>query len=520
MPERLTAGARAPQPSPEAIASLVADGHPDLLTILDALPVLISYIDTDTRYRFVNLAYERWFGVPRENYHGRTLREMIGDEAYQRVRPMVDAALQGKGSCYEDVLHYKSGDTYHVRIQYLPDLSPGGTPRGYVALVEDVSDLKAASAALQLNEQRARLAVEAGRVGLWDWNVNTNRISWSDITYAIHGLRPGEFDGTYEGFRALVHPDDRAMVEAQLGRALAGEGGYEVEFRTIRPGGEVRWLSTRAQLIFDAQGNPQHMFGAVTDMTERITQERSLQAAVIHLQRANEDLEQFAYAAAHDLQEPLRMVSLYSELLSKRVEQQLDPESRRYLRMATEGAGRMRLLIEDLLAYTRAVGIEQEAPAPTDTLALLQEVLRTLHPTIMALGARVSADPLPKIPVHPQRLIQVFQNLIGNALKYRSERQIEVHIGAERHGAWWRFSVRDNGQGIEPEYHERVFGVFKRLHGREVPGTGIGLAICRRVIEGYGGKIWVESAGRNAGSTFFFTLPASPESQPKGLVAE
>jgi PAS domain S-box-containing protein len=224
------------------------------------------------------------------------------------------------------------------------------------------------------------------------------------------------------------------------------------------------------------------------------------------LRRSNDDLNQFAYAASHDLQEPLRMVALYSQIIQKRYAEKLDSEAQQLFGFVLGGARRMEMLLKDLLAYSQT-GSSSEGPAePVDCEKAIQKVMLNLQATIEQNGASVTWDALPTLHAHEIRLVQLLQNLIGNAVKYRSEEQPRIHVSVERRAEDWLFSVKDNGIGIEPEYAQQVFGIFKRLHGQSYEGTGIGLAICQRIVERYGGRIWVESKP-GAGSVFCFTIP-------------
>lgn len=225
------------------------------------------------------------------------------------------------------------------------------------------------------------------------------------------------------------------------------------------------------------------------------------------LRQSNDDLKQFAYAASHDLQEPLRLVALYSQMLQGKYSGRLDHQAEQYMNFIVGGAQRMELLLKDLLAYSQ-VGSSSEGPAgPVACTEVMSQVMLNLQARIQENGARISWNGLPTIHAHEIRLVQLFQNLISNAIKYRRSEAPEISVKAERDSDGWRFSVADNGLGIKAEYAQQVFGIFKRLHGNSYPGTGIGLAICQRVVESYGGRIWVESQyGR--GSTFYFTLPA------------
>ena len=224
------------------------------------------------------------------------------------------------------------------------------------------------------------------------------------------------------------------------------------------------------------------------------------------LKASNAELEQFAYVASHDLQEPLRGIAGLAQLLQQRYQGQLDSQADEFINLIVDGTQRMQTLINDLLAYSR-IGRRGETIQPTDTEEALKATLKNLDMAIREYGARVTHESLPKVKADATQLIQLFQNLIGNAIKFRSERSPEIHIGVTDAGDFWQFSVHDNGIGIEPQYFERIFQVFQRLHTRrEYKGTGIGLAICKKIIERHRGKIWVESEP-GSGSIFYFTLP-------------
>ncbi len=245
--------------------------------------------------------------------------------------------------------------------------------------------------------------------------------------------------------------------------------------------------------------------------------ERRVEQRTEALRRSNEDLQQFAYVASHDLQEPLRMVASYTELLKRRYHGKLDSDADQFIDYAVDGVKRMSTLIRDLLAYSRA----GETPAgkmrelnPEETL---NTVLQNLKITIGDVGATITHDPLPPIEFDPMRLSQLFQNLLANAIKYRGERRPEVHVSARNDGSETIFSISDNGIGIDPKYSEQIFGIFKRLHGREYEGTGIGLAMCKKIVERQGGRIWVESKP-GEGSTFSFTIPNHRSARAAGAV--
>jgi signal transduction histidine kinase len=226
------------------------------------------------------------------------------------------------------------------------------------------------------------------------------------------------------------------------------------------------------------------------------------------LRRSNDDLNQFAYAASHDLQEPLRMVSIYSELLQRKYAGEFDAEANQFLSFMIGGAQRMEQLLKDLLTYSQAGSSNEGPPYPVDCGAILQKVMLNLQVAVEQSEAVVTWDGSAVVHAHEIKLIQLFQNLIGNAIKYRSEDPPRIKVTASRQDSDWLFCVEDNGIGIKPEYCQQIFGVFRRLHGRDYPGTGIGLAICQRIIEKYGGRIWVDSTP-GEGSRFNFTIPAT-----------
>jgi light-regulated signal transduction histidine kinase (bacteriophytochrome) len=254
---------------------------------------------------------------------------------------------------------------------------------------------------------------------------------------------------------------------------------------------------------------------AIRDISARKAAEATLLQKVRELYRSNEELEQFAYFASHDLQEPLRMVASYTQLLSRRYKGKLDADADDFIAFAVDGASRMQRLIQDLLAYSR-VGSKGKELLDISSEAALQQAQINLRGAIEASGALVTHDPLPTVLADEMQLILLFQNLVGNAIKYQTSRVPRVHVSAVRNGAKkWIFAVRDNGLGIDPQYFERIFGLFQRLHKREeFAGTGIGLAICKKIIERHGGSISVESRPGH-GSTFRFVLGASKEKSPK-----
>ena len=294
--------------------------------------------------------------------------------------------------------------------------------------------------------------------------------------FAFPILVGGEFYGVMEFFGREVRPRDETILE--IARTL----GHQIGQFIARKQAEAALHEANDQLTRKAQ----------------------------QLTRSNAELEQFAYVASHDLQEPLRMIASYTQLILRRYGDRFDGDAREFMDFIVDGATRMKQLIEDLLAYSR-VGTHGKEFRPTDSGAALQKALANLRAAIESTAGTVTYDPLPTVHADEFQLVQLFQNLIGNALKFKGAQTPRIHISAEDQADTWTFAVRDNGIGIDAEYFDRIFMVFQRLHSRtEYPGTGIGLAICKKVVDRHGGRIWIESKA-GLGSTFWFTVPKKGE---------
>ncbi len=315
------------------------------------------------------------------------------------------------------------------------------------------------------------------------------------------------YGGNSWGAETAPAPGARMSADIRVGGARAGV----LEAAAAAPSGE-------GDDPFSEEDR--RLLTAVADWLGRTIEHRlardELMRTLKELERSNTELEQFAYVASHDLQEPLRMVASYVQLLEHRYKDRLEKDAHEFIDFAVQGVRRMQDLIRDLLSYSRA-GRGERALAPCDCEEILRGVLLDMRATIDEAKASVTHDPLPTVTADGVQLRQLLQNLLSNAVKFRAERAAAVHIGAEERGGEWVFSVRDNGIGIDPKYHERLFKIFQRLHTREkYAGTGIGLAVCRKIVERHGGKIWLESTPGN-GSTFFFTLPIESGRRPDAL---
>jgi PAS domain S-box-containing protein len=301
-------------------------------------------------------------------------------------------------------------------------------------------------------------------------------------------------------------PADAADLLEPLYRSVIASGDSLLERELVWE--NTAWAVSISPVVTDRVG----LLGVqviVQDITERKVAEKALQKANLELRRANADLEQFAYSASHDLQEPLRMVAIYSQMLKRKFSGQFGPAGDQYIRYTIEGALRMSQLVQDLLAYTRASTADSADAPPVSAGECLDGAEVNLAAAIAETGAVIRSGKLPAIQMHKVHLEQLFQNLIGNSIKYRGAGCPVIEISAETRDGYAEFAVTDNGIGIDPRYHRQIFGVFRRLHSAsQYSGTGIGLAICQRIVERSGGRIWVESElGR--GATFRFTLPAA-----------
>ncbi|HTT15503.1 MAG TPA: ATP-binding protein [Thermoplasmata archaeon] len=337
----------------------------------------------------------------------------------------------------------------------------------------------------------------------------------NDAITALLGFAPNELVGY--PFDDLFDRDSRAILAPLFAHPRPGEPAGVAEVRGSRKDGRAVPLQVVVQ---SARWQGQPVWGVLLqDLAEREKLVVALAARGAELARSNRELEQFTYIASHDLQEPLRMVGSYTQLLQRRYGQQLDADANEFLRYAQEGASRMRDLIDDLLEYSR-LGTRPGTTQRVAVDAVLRRVLANLRESIAEAHAEVTCGPMPEVEGDPTQLAQLFQNLIGNAIKFRGDHPPHVRVTAERRGASWEFAVQDDGIGISPEYQDRIFVIFQRLHSREeYPGTGIGLAVVRKVVERHGGRVWVESSGRpGEGTTFRFTIPVdrarAPEPSP------
>lgn len=468
----------------------------------------IALADTRGRFLEVNRAFASMLGYALEEIRGLTSHDISPPGEMDADRERFSALVQGAVGDYSFRRCFlrKDGSVLWADLSVTGVHDREGRVVAVLSVMVDVTDRVLADQALRESRQMLQLVLD---------NI-PQRVFWKDEDGVYFGCnmnfardagakRPTEIVGKTDWELAsreeaeFWRECDRRVVEG-------GSPEYHILERRRRADGKWVWRDTNKIPLQDAEGNVVGILGTYEDVTDRKKAQEDLEQAMSELKRSNAELEQFAYVASHDLQEPLRMVASYVELLERRYRGKLDPDADDFIAYAVDGAKRMQRLINDLLAYSR-VGTRAKDFEPTDSEAVLGQVLTNLSRTTEESGAVVKSAQLPTVVSDDVQLGQLFQNLIVNAIKFRGDKPPRVQISAERKGEEWVFSVRDNGIGIDPKYANRIFMIFQRLHSRgEYPGTGIGLAICKKIAERHGGRIWVESEF-GKGATFYFTIP-------------
>ncbi|AFM27701.1 sensor histidine kinase [Desulfomonile tiedjei] len=373
---------------------------------------------------------------------------------------------------------------------------------------ELVAEHKRNQEKLRESEERFRTVFEQGPLGMHIADLNYRFVTCNKAYSQIVGYSEEELRKLT--FTDISFPEDIAEDIEKAKKLYRGEiPYYKMEKRLVRKQGEIVWIGFTRSIVRDSEGKPLYFLSMIEDISERKRTEELLRRGVEELARSNEDLRQFAYVASHDLQEPLRNVANCLQLLEQRHKGKLGGDSDQLIDWAVAGAKKMRSLIIDLLTFSR-ISTKGNSLEETDSEEVAKEALVNLRYVIDEHGACITHDPLPIVNADPVQLMQVFQNLIGNAIKFRRDEPPKIHISAERNGSGdWVFSVKDNGIGIPERHHDRIFVIFQRLQKKgPFKGTGMGLAIVKKIIERHKGRVWVESEV-GVGSTFYFTMPDS-----------
>ncbi|MEN6290890.1 MAG: ATP-binding protein, partial [Methanobacterium sp.] len=379
-----------------------------------------------------------------------------------------------------------------------------------LAIVRDITERKKSEKKLKKSENSLAKAQHMAHIGSWESNIQTGEVSWSDGLYSIFHVDPNTFAPDFNSFINFIHPDDWEYLKNIINQVTSKGISVDLDYRIVLADGSIRILNTKAEVTdFDENGNPCLILGTTQDITERKQMEEELQETIRKLKRSNEELQQFAYVSSHDLQEPLRTIASFTQLMERRYKGKLDEDADEFMGYIVDAAVRMKQQINDLLEYSHVSTAENEFKR-VNTDSILDQAINNLKSSIDENNAKITREPLPDVIADSDQLRRVFQNIIGNSIKYRKpDESPKIHISAykDEKNREYIFSIQDNGIGIEKHYLDRIFRIFQRLHTMdEYEGTGVGLAVVKRIIDRHGGRIWVESE-LGKGSTFYFTIP-------------
>jgi PAS domain S-box-containing protein len=480
---------------------------------LSSIPDGVLMLDQQARFRYVNPTFAQWLGRSPDSLLGKKVPEVLPPfmtpETTKIIAERAERRLRtGEAIAGADVtIIGKDGQSIPVSYSAAPITTDEGNILGEVISVKDMTEVKRAEEALRDERDRAQTYLDVAGVIIVAIDVDQRITLVNQKGSELLGYPEDQIIGK-NWFDTFLPERLRQQVKCVFDKLVTGEAEPVEYFENpvLSSTGDERLIAWHNRVIRDAKGNITGTLSSGEDITERVRAEHSLRLTMADLERSNRELEQFAYVASHDLQEPLRMVSSYTQLLARRYGDRLDQDAHEFIGYAVDGAERMQRLINDLLAYSR-VGTRGKPFEETDCVRVLDRVLNNLQLLIDDTGAEITCDRLPTVMADDSQMMELFQNLLDNAIRFHAQAPPWVHVEAQRQGKEWLFSVSDNGIGIDPEYHDRIFVIFQRLHTRdEYPGTGIGLAICKRIVERHGGRIWVESQ-LGEGAKFYFTIP-------------
>ncbi len=442
--------------------------------------------------------------------------EFIHPRSKETVRKLLQAAIFDKEPWDIEVeIRTRRGEPRWVRLIGQASFKNGRCDRIYGSM-QDIHDEKLVQMQLEEANDRFERVSSATNDAIWDWDLRTNLLIWNDRFRKIFGYQTNPAGSSPKEWKNMVHPEDLHNLIKRITKSIEDPDSlyFDMEFRFQKSDTQYAYVSSKATLIRNAEGRALRIVGALSDITIRKNYEASLENLNQELKRinhelagSNAELEQFAFVASHDLQEPLRMITGFLTMLEKKYGPQLDAKANQYIYYAVDGAKRMRGIILDLLEYSR-VGRTNTTPELVNTESLVMDVQQMLQNQIQEKNVQIRTSILPTLISYKIPLLQLFQNLISNAIKYsHPERRPEIDIFCRERELEWEFIVEDNGIGIEQAYREKVFVIFHRLnYTPDIPGSGMGLAIAKKIVDWQGGTIWVDSTP-GTGSKFHFTLP-------------
>jgi PAS domain S-box-containing protein len=465
-----------------------------------------GYVVTDTEgvIREANEAAFSLLRVPLNSLQGKPLLAFIAQAGMKEFHSRLTALLQSGGTDeWELSVQPRRGATFTAGLRVASVVDPTGQVEGLRWMLRDITARKQAEAALQESEARFRLLADSAPVLIW-----VNDLKGCEFVNQEYRRFLGVTETEMHGYdwTPFVHPADREAYVTAYHDAVARRGPFQAQFRFRRNDGTYRWMHSVALPRLDSRGECLGYVGSTTDVTDLKEAEDALAHHVRNLEQANADLRQIAYIFAHDLQEPVRQVGLYTQWLAQRYRDVRDAETTQAMDFIVDGARRMQAQFADLRHYLEVDELGHSVTT-TDCEALLCNAVEALREPLAARGATVTHDPLPTLDANAYQLQLVFQELLDNALKFHNDVPPKIRVWTERETGGWRFAVRDNGIGIDPRYQGQLFGLFRQLQRYTAyPGTGMGLAICKKIIDHHGGRIWIESTP-GEGATFYFTIP-------------
>lgn len=486
--------------------------------LLDSIPSPVFVKNPDLTYRDCNQAFQDFLGLSREQIAGKRAAQVINNEHLHRYQETDQHLLENGGTLfYETLLINAQGAPRSVMVHKAVFYDRQDAPAGIVGVLVDIHENKEDQKKLLLSEEKYRALFEKSRDGIVRTTIDGRILECNRAYTDMLGYSPEELQGV--NYRQITHERWRRLEEEITQEQIIKRGytdQYEKEY--IRKDGSLAPVSVAAWMARDVEGEPCELWGIIRDITRQRETQNAIDKVMMELKRSNQELEQFAYIASHDLQEPLRKIISFGERLEAQAREKIDEKSIDYLGRMTSAAGRMQNLINSLLNYSRITTRGKDFKI-VDLNGVMADVLEDMEVKISRKKAVIDVQPLPPARVDAIQMRQLFQNLIANAVKFSRAgeppivtvrwRETEISLGLPR--KFYEFSVRDNGIGFEEEYAQKIFLPFKKLHGRdEFEGTGIGLSICDKIVKRHGGEIHAASKP-GEGSTFIFTLPKPTE---------